>query len=343
MMNNKGTVGIIGFGRFGILTATVLSSFFEVKAYHYRKNKKDEKIAEKIGVKLLDLEEVVDSNYLILAVPISKTKNLIKRIAATLKPETVAMDVCSVKMLPCEWMEKYLPRENEILGTHPMFGPVTTKFDLDKKYFELEDKQIVLCPVRIKKEKLKLIKDFLEKLGIKVIVTTPQNHDEQNAKTLSLVHFLGRSLTQAKIDEQEIFTPGYTDLLKIIPHTNHDDWQLFYDMNNCNPYSEKVRNDFLKACLTVEDKILRSDTEDDFEFNRRMINKIDGEIFSLLEKRLKCVKDIGDIKKKKGLRIVDPKREAAIIENRKKETDLRHDFIEDIYKQIFKESYRNQK
>ena len=88
-----------------------------------------------------------------------------------------------------------------------------------------------------------------------MIVTTPENHDEQNAVTLSLVHFLGRSLFEAGIHEQRIFTPGFANLLKIYQHTTFDDMQLFYDMNNYNPFAEKVRRNFRAACDTIEKKI----------------------------------------------------------------------------------------
>ncbi len=341
-MKSKIEIGIIGLGRFGTLTATILSNFFEVKIHHYRYKKENEQIVKKIGASLVSLEEVTSCDYLILAVPISKTKELIQKIAPLLKSETIIIDTCSVKELPCRWLKKYLPVENPILGTHPMFGPVTTNFNLDQKHFELSDKQIVLCPIRISSKKLNIIKDFLNKLKLEVTVTTPKEHDRQNAKTLSLVHFLGRSLTKAGIREQKIFTPGYSDLLKILPHTNNDDWQLFYDMNNFNLYSEKIRNNFLKACNLIELKILKAGAENDFDFNRKKINLIDQKIFGLLEDRMVCAENIGKIKKEKGLKIVDSEREQIIIKRRITETKLKKRFVENFYQLLFKESYKKQ-
>lgn len=341
-MKNKKTIGIIGFGRFGTLTATVLSNFFEVKIHHYREKAKNKKIAKQIRVELVDFEQVVGCDYLILAVPISKTEELIKKIAKIIDSKTTVLDTCSVKELPCQWLKKHLPEKIEILGTHPMFGPVTTKFDLAKKHFELKDKQIILCPERISKEKLAKIEKFLKELGLKVLTVSPKEHDKQNAKTLSLVHFLGRSLTKAGIGKQEIFTPGYTDLLSILPHTNNDDWQLFYDMNNFNPHAEKVRSEFLCACDTIEKKIIKADSKDKFDFNRKMINKIDKKLFALLEERMTCAKKIGEYKKKNNIEIVDKKREKQIIENGYLNSHLNSHFIKKIYRVIFDESYKQQ-
>ncbi len=338
----KKTIGIIGFGRFGILCASVLSNHFEVKVYHYRKKTLNEKIAEKLHVKLTDFDEVVVCDYLILAVPISNTKKLIRKITKKILPHTVVIDTCSVKKIPCKWMLEILPKENEILGSHPMFGPVTTKFDLEKNYFKLDDKQIVLCPIRISDEKLAEIKQFLKKLKLETLLVSPKEHDFQNAKTLSLVHFLGRSLTNAGIGEQQIFTPGYADLLKILPHTNNDNWQLFFDMNNYNPYAKKVREKFLDSCNKIELKVLRADSQDEFDFNRKKINEIDKKLFLLLEERMRCAEKIGEYKKKNNLEVIDKRREKQIMENCNLNCNLNIHFIKKIYRVIFDESYKQQ-
>ena len=56
-----------------------------------------------------------------------------------------------------------------------------------------------MCSSRISEEKYKIIKQFLQKLELKIIETSPENHDKQNAKTLSLVHFVGRGLIKSGV------------------------------------------------------------------------------------------------------------------------------------------------
>lgn len=253
--NNKTTIGIIGFGRFGVLAASILSRHFLVNAYHYKNKKADAVKAKKIGVQLTDLKNTLNSDIVILTAPISQTEKIIKQIGNQLKPGCLVMDTCSVKVYPCRWLEKHLPKNVEIMGTHPMFGPTTSKYDFNKQTWEIKNLQIVLCPLRIKKKKLAGIKKFLSKLGLKVIIATPEDHDRQNAKTLSLVHFVGRSLLGAGIGKQKIYTPGYEDLLKILPHTTGDNWQLFYDMHNYNPYARPIRKKFLNSCRAIDKKI----------------------------------------------------------------------------------------
>ncbi len=342
MTNKKSTIGIIGFGNFGTLLASVLSEHFDVLVYHYRNTSAYEDKAKKIGVKLVNLETASKCDTVILSVPISKTKEMIRKIAPLMKKGSLLMDTCSVKVYPCEWLQKYTNASINIIGTHPMFGPTTSNFDLEKQTWKLDNLQIVLCPLRIKKEKLKELKAFFKKLKLKVITTTPEEHDKQNAKTLSFVHFVGRSLLAAGIGHQKIFTPGYTDLLSILPHTTSDNWQLFYDMNNYNPYSGELREKFRDSGLEIEERIIRNRDEGEMLINRDMIDLIDTRIMKLLQKRFECATNIGKIKKAKNIKIIDAKREDKIIKEKTKQSNMNNDFIKKFYKLIFSESYKKQ-
>lgn len=342
-MKKDTTIGIIGFGRFGTLMASVLANQAKVLVSHYKSNQEDINKAKIIGAKLVEFKTAAKADVVILAVPIVNTQAVIKQVAKYAKAGALVLDTCSVKVDPCQWLKKHIKNKQvQIMGTHPMFGPVTTKFNLKKQTWQLKNLQIVLCPLRIEKKRLEKVKSFLIKLGLQVIITTPKNHDEQNAKTLSLVHFIGRTLNRAKIGPQEIFTPGYTDLLSILPHTNFDDWQLFYDMNNYNHYADRTRKSFIKAANEVEAKIIESRAQDKFDFHRKMIDFLDTEIFELFVKRFRHVKAIGQIKKKNGLAVVDKKREAEIIKRRGEQTNLEKNFIKELYQIIFKESYKHQ-
>lgn len=339
----KPIIGIVGLGNFGALTASILSKYFEVLIYHYRKKEENNKRAKIIGAKLIELNEITKCDIVILTTPISQTENTIKKIAPLMKKNSLLIDTCSVKVLPCNWLSKHSTKNIEILGTHPMFGPTTSKFNFKKQEWTLNNLQTVLCPLRISKTRLLEIKKFLKSLGLKVIVTSPENHDRQNAKTLSFVHFLGRSLLASGIDHQEIFTPGYWDLLKILPHTTSDNWQLFYDMNNYNPYSSALREKFRDAGFELEEKIITNKDKNDLEIGRDMIDLIDTRIMKLLKKRFEFTNKIGKYKKEKGLKIVDPKREAQVIRNKITKSDLDKKFIKKLYKLIFEESYKSQK
>jgi prephenate dehydrogenase len=137
-------------------------------------------------------------------------------------------------------MKRMLPKDIEILGTHPLFGP-------DSASSTLKGKKIVVCGVRIEDKKYNKIKSYLEKLGLIVIETTPQKHDEESAKSLVLTHFIGRSLLRFGAKKMDVDTEGYNRLMSILETVSKDSWQLFVDMNRHNRFAKKMRTQFIQA------------------------------------------------------------------------------------------------
>ena len=239
------TIGIIGFSRFGQLLAKILKPHGEVYVWNRSDKAQD---AKNLGVNLVDLEKVCQCDWVFVAVAISAAESMIKKIASLVKKGTLVMDVCSVKVLPAKWLHAYLPQEVEIMATHPMFGPDSAKDGL-------KDLQWVICPLRIGLERLKQVKDILNKLGVKIIETTPEDHDQQTAVSLALVHFIGRGLEEFGIKDLAIKTLGFERLLKVNETVTHDSFQLFLDMQRFNPYTKKSRKKFISALKKVNKKI----------------------------------------------------------------------------------------
>jgi len=75
-------IGIIGFGRFGQLIATILKREYSITAYD-NKDKKEE--AKNANIKWDTLENVCQQDLIILAVPISEIENLLKEIKDKIK------------------------------------------------------------------------------------------------------------------------------------------------------------------------------------------------------------------------------------------------------------------
>ena len=342
-MGKDTTIGVIGFGNFGKLAVSVLSKHFKVLVYDTSKRKDLDGIIRKCGGVRTGLRETAKCDAVILCTPISKTEEVIRKVVPMMKEKALLLDTCSVKELPCKWLKENATDTIEVIGTHPMFGPTTSKFNLEKQTWELKGLQIVLCPIKISKERLGGIKRFLKILELETIETTPEDHDRQNAKTLSFVHYIGRCLNASGVGHQNIYTPGYRDLLSILPHTTSDNWTLFYDMNNYNPYASPLRARFIDACLSMEEKIIADRESGEMEKQRANINAIDSHIIKLLERRMRSVERIREIKNKMNIPVKDKKREEELINRLKKETHLSGPFIKAIYTEIFKEAYKNQK
>jgi prephenate dehydrogenase len=147
-------------------------------------------------------------------------------------------------------MQSLLPSTVSILPTHPMFGP-------DSAATSLTGCKIVLCPGRVDPLRFARIKTWLTGKGLIVIETTPEDHDRKISISLTLTHFIGRSLAEFGATEQDIDTEGYKRLMHILGVVQHDTWQLFRDMNDYNPYARQHRMDFMRAMAAIHERLDR--------------------------------------------------------------------------------------
>ncbi len=240
-------IGLIGYGRFGRLTVQNISADMDVVVYT-RDAAKSEDIAHS-GGRLVSLPEACSCEIVVICVPISAMQATLKEIAPLLAPGTLAVDVCSVKVFPVQWMKELLPAGVDILATHPMFGPDSAKDSL-------AGHKIVLCPERIGPERYDKVKQWLMSKELVIIETTPAEHDRKIAVSLALTHFIGRSLSDFGAGPLDIDTEGYKRLLHILGVVKNDTWQLFEDMNHYNPFAEEKRRDFMQAMQRVHERLV---------------------------------------------------------------------------------------
>lgn len=238
-------IGVIGFGRFGALTARYLARDYAVRVYS---GSRSAAAIKAVGAAKASLAEVCAQPYLVLCVPISAMQGTLSQIAPLVSPGAVVMDVCSVKTYPIEWMRALLPDHVGILGTHPMFGP-------DSAADTLEGRKMVLCNVTTPDEVYGKIQAYLAGKGLDLIEATPEAHDRQIAVSLSLTHFIGRSLAEFGADKLPIDTEGYRRLTYTLEVVEHDTWQLFQDMHHFNPYAREAREAFMAAMQRIDGKL----------------------------------------------------------------------------------------
>jgi len=251
-------IGLIGFGRFGRLIAKFLCNDFSIKVYDKRINEADfdkwrlshiSKIKTN-NVSLSTIEDISKLPILLLSVPISSIQSVVKKVNRYIFPNTLVVDFCSVKKYPLSIMEKELPKSVFILGTHPLFGP-------DSVDNSLKDKKIIVCPKRLPKELLDKTVSYLKGLGLKIIISTDDQHDKRTAYTLCMTQFIGRGLAKFHMKEAEFDTLTFNELLHIKNVVLNDTKQLFFDMQTYNPYAKDMRKKLLNDFSDVEKKLTR--------------------------------------------------------------------------------------
>jgi prephenate dehydrogenase len=236
-------VAVYGLGRFGMFWASELSRYCTVKVFS--RSKKRDLPPQLVWV---DEDELLSGPALMLCVSISSLEEVLRKISARLKPGTVVMDTCSVKVYPAMKMRELLPAHVDILGTHPMFGP-------DSGGGGIANLPMILSPVRIRQSALKKWHGFFSSMRLHVIQMDAHEHDREAAFTQGITHYMGRVFSDLGLKPSEIATLGYKKILEIIEQTCNDPWQLFLDIQRYNPYTKEMRIRLHKSLEKIFSKL----------------------------------------------------------------------------------------
>ena len=240
MGNRK--ISIIGFGNFGKLAAKHLILAGNSVWVSDISDKSTE--AEKIGARFVSLNEALQNKIIILAVPMERLEEILQKIKDKLQEGTLALDVCSLKMFACEAMNRLLPENVEIIGTHSLFGPQSAPNSI-------AGMRIALVNVRAKQETFEKVKNFCENLGLKTILTTAEEHDKQMAVSQALTHFIGQTLKENDVKRVEMSTLTFDKLMDVVDIIKNDTPALFNNMQTMNPFAKEARDDFVREAERI--------------------------------------------------------------------------------------------
>lgn len=242
--NQNKSLGIVGFGAFGQLAARHLRPHFEVSAYDPSPDVA--RVAKQLGVRLSSLHSVSQADVILIAAPVSSFEQVVSEIAAACKPGTLIVDVGSVKVVPAEIMRRLLPKHVDIVASHPLFGPQSATTGI-------EGLKIAICPVQGRRH-ARLAAFLRRALGLTVIMTTPEDHDQEAALVQGLTHLIAKVLLRMGPLPTRMTTKSFDLLSEAISMVQYDAPEVFEAIENANPYAELVRKRFfdLAARLSVE-------------------------------------------------------------------------------------------
>ena len=202
MMKN---VLIIGCGLIG---SSILRAIFSKKIsrniYVYEKEKKNILIIKKLKTKckIINGFNNVPNNFdlIILCTPMSEYKNVIKKIRICISNKTIVTDVGSTKELSSKEVGNLLNKNKIWIPSHPIAGSeVSGAKHGDKNLFK--NKWCVLIKEKnIRKIHLSKLKLFWKKLGAKVVMMNPKEHDVIFSITSHLPHLIAYNLVKTATD-----------------------------------------------------------------------------------------------------------------------------------------------
>ena len=217
-------VSIIGFGRFGAMLHSLLSKGFEVDVF-------DKNSIDNSDVNEVSLEDALQNETIFIAVPIRDFENLVKDISKKISSGKTVIDVCSVKVFPKKVMLDNLSNETDIIATPPLFGPDS-----------LKDSGSVMTMESVRNTfgRYDFWKNYFESQNILIEEISAEEHDMMAARSQGLTHFVGRVIDDFGTNQTRIDTEGYKALHKLVNQTCNDTWELFEDIQNFNPFTEKM-------------------------------------------------------------------------------------------------------
>lgn len=222
------TVSIIGIGLIGSSIARGIKKHnIANKVVGFAKTLKTREKAMDLGYmdQVFDSanDAIKDADLVILCVPVGANRDIMVEISDNLSEGTILTDVGSVKAEVIKQLKDIIPDKVSFIPAHPIAG---TEFSGPESGFaELFDhKWCVLTPYeKSKKQDIKKVKNFWERLGMNVDEMSPEYHDLVLAITSHIPHLIaynivGTATNLAEITRKEVTkyaAGGFRDFTRI--------------------------------------------------------------------------------------------------------------------------------
>ncbi|WP_036839886.1 prephenate dehydrogenase [Pleomorphomonas oryzae] len=234
-------VGLIGFGAFGQLIAEHLRAYFPILVYDIAP---DAARAAALDASIVSLEVAAACPVVILAVPVSEMHGVAVRLAPHLTPGALVLDVGSVKVEPATIMLETLPDHVDIVATHPLFGPVSARAGL-------RGARIAICPLRGRRFR---VAAFCRRLGLDVIMTTPEQHDRDAAEVQGLTHLVASLLLKMDLHPTRLTTASFELMMSAVDMVRNDAPEVRHAILAANPYAGDVLRRFKSLTSALDDR-----------------------------------------------------------------------------------------
>jgi len=220
-----------------------------------------ERVSKKIGVDYTNdnIKAASGADIVIISVPIEATSSTIKEIAPAMRKGSLLMDVTSVKEEPTKMMNEFISQDVEFIPTHPMFGP---------RIRSLDGQVIVMTPL-MKGKWYNKVCEFLEKENARILVTTPEIHDQMMSIVQGLTHFaylsIAMTIKKLNIDLKEsrnFASPVYNLMVDMIARIVAQNPYLFYSIQTHNRYTKETHEAFLSTSKHLKDMISNNNKDE---------------------------------------------------------------------------------
>ncbi len=252
------TTAIIGAGKMGIWFANFCKENGEHVILADRKKDKLHRLSEELGVETAGFAEAVHkADNIILCVSISAFEEVVRKIANSIHEGQNVLDICSVKQQPVKIMHQYI-KGATILGTHPVFGPGSKG---------VRNKAYILTPTDSKEEAFaEKFKSWLEKVGARVFIMSPEKHDQLMSIVLGLPHFVGLVTCDTLLEQpdfletKKVTGTTYRMLFTLAEATALETPDLYANLQTSLPQMGNIEDLFIQKAEEWLSLVKRKDT-----------------------------------------------------------------------------------
>lgn len=236
-------IGIVGLGLIGASMAKAIKKNTENKVFGYDISESVTKKALSDGTidKIGEISDIASLDMLFLALYPKDSIEFVKKNADSISKNSVVCDFGGVKKVVCDELCKIAEEKDfHFIGGHPMAGRELSGYDasLDNLF---DGASMILTPDEREKETAEKLVVFFKGLGFsKVVLTTPENHDDMIAFTSQLAHVVSSAYIKSpEASRHEGYSAGsYRDLTRVARLNEYMWTELF--MENRKPLVREI-------------------------------------------------------------------------------------------------------
>lgn len=193
-------------------------------------------------------KELAKADLTIIALYPLQAVDFVKKNADNFKENSIVIDICGVKKYVVDKCTEILKSKNvHFVGTHPMAGREFSGFDYSLADLFLNASFIITPIDESDDNSVQIVYKLAEKIGFgKIVICTPQKHDEVIAYTSQLAHVVSNAYVKSPaLFENNGFSAGsFLDLTRVAK-LNEDMWTDLF-MCNKEPLIKELENIVLK-------------------------------------------------------------------------------------------------
>lgn len=218
-----------------------------------------------------DLHKAVeDAELIFICIPIEQIMDILPKLQKIVSKGTIICDVGSTKVKIVQHAAKYFTEDDVFfLGTHPMAGSESKGVDAADPYL-FENIVWVLTPYqKLPDSYIRKIGNFLETLGAKVLLLSPEFHDKIASAVSHLPQMIAIALTNliAKFQQENpnfirLAAGGFRDMTRIASSP----YSIWKDI--CQTNASEIAyfiDEFIVELNQIKQNLLNNDIEQNFE------------------------------------------------------------------------------